>query len=167
MVTKNKMSWTKSSNHDFDTFIKSLKTLSKTGIYASENAFFENDVFAYVASLECNSGIDLAKRNIILDTFAHARKFAPGTEVILSDMIVSNNNFKTKRIQRISSNEAARLTKQRIKTREAQHVFEEITELMGTTGRIHITEEPITHTQLKVSEGCEIGISIDQRFGPL
>ena len=35
---------------------------------------------------------------------------------------------------------------------------------MGTTGRIHVSEEPITRSEIKLAQGCDIAISIDPWF---
>ncbi len=164
MVTKNKMVWSPTKSNDFKNIVRDIKKLSTSGIYSSQNVFFKNDVFNYICSLESDSSLDYAKRNIILDTLLCARKYSPGTEVLLADMIVSADSYNTERVCRISSGEAASLTKSKIKNRKAQRIFQSIVDLMGTTGRIHITEEPISSTEIKLSEGCEINITIDHRF---
>ena len=167
MVRKTKTTWKKSHSNDFCEIESKLKKLSQNGLYSSQNAFFQNDVFAYVASKESDSGLDYAKRNVVLDILHHARKFAPGTEILLTDMIINNNSYKTIKVERISSKEARDLTLQQIKSKQVQSIFKNITDLMGTTGRIHVSEEPISQTELKLSDGCQINVSIDPRFAKL
>jgi len=167
MVRKTKTTWKKSNNNDYYKIESKLKKLTESGLYSSQNAFFRNDVFAYIASKESDSGIDYAKRNMVLDILNHARKFAPGTEILLTDMIVNNDTFNAIRVERVSSNEAMDLTLKKIKSPHVKSIFKNITDLMGTTGRIHVSEEPISQTELKLSEGCQINVSIDPRFAKL
>ena len=167
MVRKTKTTWKKSHNNDYAKIESRLKKLSETGLYSSQNAFFRNDVFAYVASKESDSGIDYAKRNVVLDILHHARKFAPGTEILLSDMIVSKNKYKECRVERISSKEASFLTLELIKSERVKSIFKNITSLMGTTGRIHVSEEPISQTELNLSTGCQVNVTIDPKFAKL
>ncbi|HBQ58939.1 MAG TPA: hypothetical protein DD671_04765, partial [Balneolaceae bacterium] len=73
MVTKNKMVWSATKSNDFENIVHDIKKLSTSGIYSSQNVFFKNDVFNYICSLESDSSLDYAKRNIILDTLLCAR----------------------------------------------------------------------------------------------
>lgn len=159
------MVWKKSStSSDFKQIESKLKELSEKGLYSSQTAFFRNDVFAYVASLESGSGIECAKRNIVLDALYSARRFSPGTEILLADMIVNKKEYKGLNFDRVSSDEASFLSLGHIKSDKVKSIFTCLTDLMGTTGRIHVTEEPITQTELTLNTGCEVGIEVEPRF---
>lgn len=159
------MVWKKSSiSSDFKRLESKLKELSEKGLYSSQNAFFRNDVLTYVASMESSSGIEYARRNVMLDVLYSAKKFSPGTEILLADMIVNKKKYKSLKIERISSDEASFLSLEHIKSRKVKNIFACLTDLMGTTGRIQITEEPITQTELTLNTGCEIGIKVESRF---
>jgi hypothetical protein len=165
MVTKNKMVWKKSSpSKDFKFFESRLKDLFNNGLYASQNAFFRNDVYTYVLSMESASGIEYAKRNVVLDVLYSAKKFAPGTEILLTDMIVSKKKYKSIKLERVSSEEARILTLEHVKSNKVKNIFTNIVELMGTTGRIHVTEEPLIETEITLNTGCEINVAADHRF---
>lgn len=159
------MVWKKSStSSDFKQIESKLKKLFEKGLYSSQSAFFRNDVFAYVSSMESASSVEYAKRNVVLDILYSAKRFSPGTETLLADMIVNKKEYKSLSFERVSSKEARALSLSHIKSNEVKNIFTSITELMGTTGRIHVTEEPITQTELTLNTGCEINIEVEPRF---
>ncbi len=164
MEKKKKTIWKPSKHSDFDFLKKDFTRLLSNGLYDSGNAFFQNDVLSYCVFRQSADNFELIKKNIITDLLFAARRFTPGTEILLTKMMLNGVPERNKIVRRLSSADALNHTKNYLKSQKSKFIIDQIVSLMGTSGRIHITEEPIVGTEIILRDKYCISIQPDKRF---
>ena len=154
--------------HSQPSFIrKELQNLKSKGIYHDGQIYQYSNVLHYFAAKKYNDPVKNAQKNIFLNCLASARQYCPGTEILLSDFVRLQKQQSGARIERISSTQALESVMSYISKEKAKGIFRELVGLMGSMGRVHITEEPIDNDELILQTSCSINIAPDPRFSKL
>ena len=164
MEKKKKTVWKKAKHNDFDFLIKDLNQVIGNGLYDSGNVFFKNDILSYCIFKETENNFELIKKHIVTDLLAAARTFSPGTETLLAKMILGYVRGEPDFVNRLSTKDALSRTKSYLKLEKSKFIIDEIVTIMGTSGRIHIVEEPIVKTEIILRNKYCVSVQPDSRF---
>jgi len=160
--------WSKANKSDFKKIVKDTTILFEKGMLSDGNAFFSNDVLRYFIQRNVKNSFEHTKNNLFINFLANARKYSPGTEVVLADLISNKEKrIKDLQISRVSSDVALEKTLQQINNMKNKLLFKEIVNLMGTSGRVHVTEEPVLKTELIMRDKYRIRVGVDNTFAKM
>jgi len=121
-------------------------------------------VLQYFAVKNYENQVDQANKNLFLNCLVNARRYCPGTELVFSELILKSKISELQQIKRINTAEALSLSNTFLVKERSKNILKQIVDIMGTTGRIHIVEEPTQTDEMILSTQCVIDVSVDPKF---
>ena len=151
-----------SGNHDiFHKIINSCLKLETTPAVLDGNIITWINVLRFIYNQKY-IGSDLCARNILINYLYNANQAVPGSELWFLKFL--KDDYKLKKVKRISSNEAMERSKKLLRSERAINIFKNIPILLGSTGKIIVSTDKNPEDTLKLTSGCSVEMRVDHRF---
>jgi len=145
---------------------RDLEEIYNSSVYYNGQAYQFSNVIQYFIEKKYENPVDEANKNLFLNCLVNARKFSPGTELVLCELLVHGKSALSN-INRVGSSHALEHALSWISTHRAVVLTEQIVQIMGSTGRIHTVEEPTQTDELILNTKCSIDLIVDRKFSQL